>query len=230
VIKPGGLLTFPKQLTKAGCVWRFTGAFGGRIIAGAHVVSLHMKRIFSQRSSPQTHLPSDELGHILQRVDENLTMSPLLHKPHEDIDSSMVLPISDLFGRLHELKQMRAPLFVIKGRDIRNQLKRLLNIPIRVLNHKQIRFNRDLLELLTLLMAALQRSYQHTQSQVQAGNTLMAQQQLQASQQIIEALNQQIHQQSARIDQLERELLSLREAISLLQSQHLNVQEQDPHP
>ena len=190
-----------------------------------------MNRILSQRSSPQTHLPSDELGHILQRVDENLTMSPLLQETNEDVGSSIVLPLSDIFGRLHELKQMRAPLFVIKGRDIRNQIKRLLNIPIRVVNHKQIRFNRDLLELLTLLMTALQRSYQHAQSQVQAENALVAQkQQLQASQQIIDALNQQIHRQSARIDQLEQEMLSLREAISLLQSQHLNVQEQDPHP
>lgn len=190
-----------------------------------------MNRLRSNRSSSQTHLSDDELGHILQRVDENLMMSPVLQEIHEDTDSSTILPISDLFGRLHELKQMRAPLFVVKGKDVRNQLKRLINIPIRVLNYKQIRFNRDLLELLTLLLNLLQRSYQHTRSRSQAEQALALQQQhLQLSQQTIQALTEQLNRQIARIDQQEQELLSLREAVALLRSQYLNVQKQDPRP
>jgi hypothetical protein len=190
-----------------------------------------MNRMLSNHSSSQDYLSLDELEHILQRVDENLTMSPVLSEAHEEIDSSTILPISDLFGRLQELKQMRAPLFVIKGRDVRNQLKRLLNLPIRVLGHKQIRFNRDILELLTLLVTSLQRSYQHTENQAQTEQALaLQQQQLQSSQQMIQALNEQINHQIARIDQQEQELLSLREAIALLRNQYLKAQEQDPRP
>jgi hypothetical protein len=194
-------------------------------------MSSAMNRMLSNRSSSQAHLSLDELEHILQRVDENLTMSPVLRESHEEVDSSTILPISDLFGRLQELNQMRAPLFVIKGRDVRNQLKRLLNLPIRVLGHKQIRFNRDILELLTLLVTSLQRSYQHTENQAQTEQALaLQQQQLQSSQQMIQALNEQINHQIARIDQQEQELLSLREAIALLRNQYLKAQEQDPRP
>src|SRR5215216_3188392 len=99
-------------------------------------MSSDMNRMISNRSSSQADLSFDELEYILQRVDENLAMSPVLRETHEEADTSTILPIYDLFGRLQELKQMRAPLFVIKGRDVRNQLKRLLNVPIRVLNHK----------------------------------------------------------------------------------------------
>ena len=191
-----------------------------------------MIKLLRRHAPPsQEYLSIEELGKILQRVDENLVVSPLAQEAREDIASSAILPISDLLGRLHELKQMRAPLFVVKGRDIRNQLKRLANLPIKVLSYKQIRFNRDLLELLTLLLNVLQRSYQHTTSSAQLEQALVAQQQqLQASQQTILSLTEQIHHQILRIDQQEQELLLLRETVALLRSQHPNAQHQEPRP
>jgi predicted SAM-dependent methyltransferase len=141
-------------------------------------------------------LDQDELERILQRIDENLALRPLLHNQLDDPASAEIagapppLPsVADVPSRLHRLHMMRAPLFAIKGRSLRDQLKRLLNLPIRLFGHRQTRFNQELLELLGLLHTQLQGLYQHAEYHAQVG-------------QLVQQLQAQIHDLNAKVDTL----------------------------
>ena len=96
-------------------------------------------------------LPQREINDILRRADEHLEQHPLLHA-----SSLSSVPIADLSWRLQNLYFMQAPLFVIKGNSLKEQIKRVLNLPIRVFGYKQIRFNHELLELVGLMLVQLQ--------------------------------------------------------------------------
>jgi predicted SAM-dependent methyltransferase len=102
-----------------------------------------------------TSLDQQELERILRRIDENLALRPLLREADQGAPGGQV-PL-DLVERLQSLLSMHAPLFVIKGRNLPNLVKWLINLPIRVFGYKQIMFNRELLELLAPMLALLQQ-------------------------------------------------------------------------
>lgn len=182
-----------------------------------------------------TGLSQAELEHILRQIDEHLMRSDQLSEPgtadstSADIGAPPAMPDSaQLSWRLEELRHMRAPLFVVKGRDWRNQLKRLMNLPIRVLSFKQISFNRQIIELLDPMLAAIQRLPRHAEYQAQLGRALARQQQQVASlQDIVAALVDQIGRQNATIEQQQRALHDLREALVRLGELRPASSEQD---
>jgi len=108
-------------------------------------------RTSSKPDFPIADLPQHEINDILRRADEHLEQHPLLHAP-----SLLSAPITDLSWKLQNLYFMQAPLFVVKGNGLREQIKRILNLPIRVFGYKQIRFNHELLELVGLMLVQLQ--------------------------------------------------------------------------
>lgn len=116
-------------------------------------------------------LDHTELEQILRRIDENLALRPILNQPAADTaglaDTAMpALPDwGDIGVRLQELHGMQAPLFVIKGRGLPDLLKRALNLPIRIFGRKQLRHNREQLELIERLLAQIQGLRQHAQAQ-----------------------------------------------------------------
>lgn len=179
-------------------------------------------------AAPATEFPSvlsqTELEQILRQIDEHLARSELLGEPYAADDGGQAIgapptmpDVAELAGRLDELRSMRAPLFVVKGRDWRNQLKRLVNLPIRVLSFKQISFNRQLLDLLELMQAPIQRLPRHAEYQARVGRALARQEQQVASLQVIvDSLVEQIGRQNAAIEQQQQALHDLREAVARL--------------
>ncbi|HEU5098081.1 MAG TPA: hypothetical protein VFU22_03485 [Roseiflexaceae bacterium] len=191
---------------------------------------------------PQTHaapfsfaLTETELEQILRQIDDNLARSALLSADAAGYDDTgdFGLPptmpdTADLSWRLEDLRYMRAPLFVVKGRDWRNQVKRLLNVPIRVLNFKQISFNRQLLDLLDLMAAPIQRLPRQAEHQARAARALARQQQQVASlREVVDSLVEQIGRQSARIEQQQQALEELRAAVARLEEPRTTAAEQD---
>jgi hypothetical protein len=80
--------------------------------------------------------------------------------------------LGDLPWRLQELNHMQAPLFVSKGRDWRNRLKRIINVPIRFFGYKQINFNRDLLEALGMMLIQIQGLRRQAEHQAKTDQSL----------------------------------------------------------
>ena len=142
------------------------------------------------------NLAQDELEYILRRIDENLALRPLFRQRVDDAmavtppNTPPVLPdLGDLSWHVQELHHMQAPLFVIKGRDMRNQLKRLLNLPIRIFGHKQVRFNRELLEVVGLISAQLEGLHWQAAYIVELNHTIeQLQEQMQQQQVILQSL------------------------------------------
>jgi hypothetical protein len=108
---------------------------------------------------PTNALSPEQIRQILARLDENLWQDPIYRNPvriapHPVIEGSELSAVtSELRRRLKKLHSMQAPLFVVKGRDFSNQVKWLLNLPLRLFGSKQIRFNNELLEMLELIVA-----------------------------------------------------------------------------
>ncbi len=97
------------------------------------------------------NLSQQEINDILRRADKHLEQHPLL-----SVSSLSSATIADLSWRLQNLYFMQAPLFLVKGNSLREQIKRILNLPIRVFGYKQIRFNHELLELVGLMLIQIQ--------------------------------------------------------------------------
>lgn len=180
-------------------------------------------------------LQPSELEQILRQIDDNLAQSSLLgdqgatSSDGGELGAPPTMPdTADISWRLEDLRYMRAPLFVVKGRDWRNQLKRLLNLPIRVLNFKQIAFNRQLLDLLDLMAAPIQRLPRQAEHQARVARTLARQQQQVASlREVVDSLVEQIGRQSATIEQQQQALDDLRAAVERLGQPRPAGHEQD---
>jgi predicted SAM-dependent methyltransferase len=56
---------------------------------------------------------------------------------------------------------------MVRGGNPRNQLKRLLNVPIRVFGRRQTRFNNELLDALAAVLTQMQSFYYHAEHQLQ---------------------------------------------------------------
>jgi hypothetical protein len=188
------------------------------------------------KADPNTlTLSETELEQILRQIDDNLAYSALVgeqDRAYDDageIGAPPAMPdTADLSWRLEDLRYMRAPLFVVKGRDWRNQLKRLLNLPIRVLNFKQISFNRQLLDLLDLMAAPIQRLPRQAEHQARVARTLARQQQQVASlREVVDSLVDQIGRQNTTIEQQQQALDELRAAVARLGQPRADGHEQD---
>ncbi len=191
---------------------------------------------------PQSFVESDldpaELEEILRRIDENLELRPLLNRSLHPtgVDGSAGAPplpeTGDFAWRLQNLKNLRAPLFVVYGRGLRDRLKQALNLPIKLFGRKQILFNRDLLEMLQMLLVFLQdvrRSAEH-----QLGVARQVQQHSEQLEQL-EQLVRQIDQREAELAQRTgAELRGTAEWLSLLETKHqmlvLDVRERLAQP
>jgi hypothetical protein len=125
-------------------------------------------------------IEQEELERVLRRIDENLALRPVFREQATGSNNqaiswgeSLPLPeLGDLPWRLQELNHMQAPLFVIKGRDWRNLLKRIINVPIRFFGYKQINFNRDLLEALGIMLIQIQGLRQQAEHQAETDQSL----------------------------------------------------------
>ena len=102
-----------------------------------------------------------ELEEILRRIDENLALRPILPgQPTGESGLETAAPPlpgwPDLAWRLQEIRQRQSPYFVVNGPDLANQLRRLLNLPLRVFGRKQAYFNGEALDVLGEIVAQLQ--------------------------------------------------------------------------
>jgi hypothetical protein len=120
------------------------------------------KQTSSKSSFPIADLPEHEINDILRRADDHLEQHPLLQ-----VRSLSSASIADLSWRLQNLYFMQAPLFVVKGNGFREQIRRILNLPIRAFGYKQIRFNDELLELVGLMLVQLQEIRLQAESSIQ---------------------------------------------------------------
>jgi hypothetical protein len=99
-------------------------------------------------------LTQGEIGIIMDRVDEYLTLQPVL-RAMQSTTGSTTVDLNELDRRLRRLRQMRAPLFVVGGYAPGDLLRRLLNLPIALFGHKQRSFNDELLSTLDIALEAL---------------------------------------------------------------------------
>ncbi|GAB4209803.1 MAG: hypothetical protein OHK0022_41540 [Roseiflexaceae bacterium] len=162
----------------------------------------------------ESNLDPAELEQILRRIDENLELRPLLNasqaQPSPDAPAGAPpLPEPGEFvWRLQGLQNLRAPLFVIYGRSVRDRVKQALNLPIKLFGRKQILFNRDLLEALQVMVVFMQdvrraAEYQlQVAGQVQQHDAQLTQLALQAEGQgaQLEQLARQVEQHEAQRD------------------------------
>jgi len=122
------------------------------------------------RNSEPCVLTQKQLHQMLSRVDENLEQAPLYREPTiiasgaSDDVSEEAPGLSELHRHLRELYAMQAPLFVVKGHDFPNQLKRILNIPLRAFGSKQALFNDELLEAIQTILTQLYTAHHLTDS------------------------------------------------------------------
>ncbi len=104
----------------------------------------------SRGTAFRIRLPDDELETVLQRVEENLALRPVLDP--EPPAAEPEGPFDGLRARLAALRALRAPYFVLGGR-VPGAVAAVLNLPLRVFGRKQRRFNEDLLRLLEQWLA-----------------------------------------------------------------------------
>jgi hypothetical protein len=112
------------------------------------------------RTSPISadSLSPDALEQLLQRIDENLELRPLLladDRPTERVDEELMLAalpdMGDISARLHSVRAFNAPYFLTRETGLRGLLKKILNLPLRVFGYKQAVFNGHALDILEAL-------------------------------------------------------------------------------
>jgi hypothetical protein len=168
------------------------------------MLSLHQHR----KKFPSEALSYEQIQQILVRSDENLRRDPIYRQPASiTAQPSGEMPnpaaaMSELHHRLKELYAMEAPLFVIKGNDFANQLRRVLNLPIRLFGSKQVRFNHEVLETIELLVVQLHLIHQLTITTEDLQRVVkQLEEELTAQAKTIRDLQQQLNQYSDAADQ-----------------------------
>ncbi|HEU4329333.1 MAG TPA: hypothetical protein VFS21_39710 [Roseiflexaceae bacterium] len=160
----------------------------------------------------ESDLDPAELEQILRRIDENLELRPLLNAAqHQAGAGEPPLPeTGDFAWRLQNLQNLRAPLFAIYGRGLRDRVKQALNLPIKLFGRKQIVFNRDLLELLQVMLVFMQDVRRSADYQLH-----VARQVQQHSEQI-----ERLEQLARQVEQYGDQLRGTAEWITLLERKH----------
>ena len=103
----------------------------------------------------RSYLDPKEIENILKLIDDHLArrLANVGFNP-----SSVSTQIPDTLAldyHLYELRRSTAPLFAVTGRNPKQTLRRILNIPIRVFGHKQHHFNRELVALMEQMVAQI---------------------------------------------------------------------------
>ena len=187
-----------------------------------------------------TDLEQDALEQILQRIDENLALRPLLQQPpHHQESTELVSPpclpdLSHVPFRLRRMREIQAPIFLTQGGGLVTLIKRLLNLPIRLFGHKQIGFNRDLLDVLDMMIVRLQTLDDFALYQAQIGehviHLLTANDEVRNSLQQAQTRQEEIAEQLGGIDNTQHILANdvqqiRREITDLLEMQAKRIDE-----
>jgi hypothetical protein len=123
-------------------------------------------------------LPPEELEAILQQIDENLSTHPVLRDPMDTLPRNdlFTLPLPpeppDFPALIAEIRNARAPYYVINGNLIAKTLKRLHNTVMRFFGRKQAYFNELTLNLLQAMATDLQSRQEHIRKQALLINML----------------------------------------------------------
>jgi hypothetical protein len=109
-------------------------------------------------------LSQEQITNLLHQVDQRIAASTMraaitipgsllsiIATPHQSM-------LSDIRARLKRLENLQAPLFIENGTGIQRWLKRLANLPIRLVSSKQIIYNQELLDMLSLLLTELEQA------------------------------------------------------------------------
>ncbi len=155
------------------------------------------------------------LEEILQRIDENLYLHPLIadqSKPAEQQHyqfNQLPLPPTppNFFERVAEIRGAQAPYYAVSGNFLARLIKRTHNLVLKVFGRKQAYFNNLTLNLLESMAAFTSATQEHIKSQSVLTNALANQITLQQTdyQQLlarIEQLSAQRNDDQQRIEQL----------------------------
>jgi uncharacterized protein YoxC len=140
-------------------------------------------------------MPDEDLQRILQRIDENLSLRPLLNQPLAAVHAAPPpQALAELENRIAALRELRAPLYVLKGFSPQSLVKLLINLPLQVFARKQFRYNHELLDALSIAVASMRQMYQQIDATAQAQTAAAAARH--------DALAAELQQQAERVEQL----------------------------
>jgi predicted ribosome quality control (RQC) complex YloA/Tae2 family protein len=134
----------------------------------------------SKKSEPffSANLPPEELEEILQQIEDNLSTRPLLHKegdarPQGNLHT-LPLPTEspNFLALVTELRNARAPYYVVSGNFVTKVIKQVHNIVMKVFGRKQAYFNELTINLLQAMGTDLQGRQEYTQKQALLVNML----------------------------------------------------------
>src|SRR5262245_22194721 len=103
------------------------------------------------------NIENDVLAEILARIDENLELRSQIGDLSRVSDHT-IGRVREFEERLDILRSLDAPRFVIKGRNLQNLAKRMINLVVGSFGYKQLRFNQFLLESLGVLAQGVRES------------------------------------------------------------------------
>jgi hypothetical protein len=110
-------------------------------------------------SSIDADLPAGEMERILERIEENLAFRKVLKDGGgPGFELPAIPPLAGFDERHQGLRRLNAPFFVPEGRGLSALFRRLLNLPLSVLGHKQAQFNQQMIDLTTQLAASSHQS------------------------------------------------------------------------
>lgn len=133
-----------------------------------------------KKSEPffSANLPPEELEEILQKIDDNLSTHPLHPnqtdpRPEGDLYTLPIPPEPpDFLGLVTEIRNARAPYYVVSGNFVAKIIKWLHNMVMKVFGRKQAYFNEHTLNLLQALGAELQGRQEYIRKQALLVNIL----------------------------------------------------------
>jgi hypothetical protein len=115
------------------------------------------------QSQEQPNQYRADINVLLRQIDQRLAESALRYNTTSHTIPLGMKPtpyqsmLTEIDARLQRLQNLQAPLFIENGTSIQRWLKRLANIPIRLVSSKQVIHNQELLDLLMLMLAELER-------------------------------------------------------------------------
>jgi hypothetical protein len=132
-------------------------------------------------------LQSDDIAALLLAIDDRVAQRSVT-------STSMVSHsrLPEIRSRLRILQNLRAPLFITDGSSLSALVKRVINLPIHALSSKQVIYNRELNELLLLLVTELESVRRD------AARTNMLLESIDAQQKELEVLKRLVHEIQAQ--------------------------------
>jgi hypothetical protein len=171
-----------------------------------------------------SELEQAELEQILHRIDEGLALRSLFRDPPADAPP-VSADLGDLPERLTLLKAVGAPLFTARGWRPKSLVKKLVNLPIRVVGRKQIYFNWQVLAALDEFLVQVQ-ALRGSQAQIAEAQRELAatRQELADAQQELAAAQRQLTDGQQQLAEAHQRLAAEHDGhsgwITLLQRRH----------